>query len=85
MYLSFLLITLCSLFFQCYLLAILCSVIVVRFNQDKAIPDVHQDDLLITYVQSYAPINEIGFRYVFFAIFICARCFETFIQVTLFF
>lgn len=37
-------------------------VLVVKFNQSKAIPDVHQDDLLISYVQSYAPMNEIGFR-----------------------
>ncbi|GIY32740.1 transmembrane protein 192 [Caerostris darwini] len=37
-------------------------VIVVKFNKSKSIPDVHQDDLLISYLQSYAPTNEIGFR-----------------------
>ncbi|CAL1273383.1 unnamed protein product [Larinioides sclopetarius] len=36
--------------------------IVVKFNRSKAIPDVHQDDLLISYLQSYAPTNEVGFR-----------------------
>ncbi|KFM61699.1 Transmembrane protein 192, partial [Stegodyphus mimosarum] len=37
-------------------------VLVVKFNQSKAIPDVHQDELLVSYVQSYAPVNEVGFR-----------------------
>ncbi|KAG8190906.1 hypothetical protein JTE90_014387 [Oedothorax gibbosus] len=37
-------------------------VLVVKFNHSKAVPDVHQDELLISYVQSYAPTNEIGFR-----------------------
>ncbi|XP_015916404.1 transmembrane protein 192 [Parasteatoda tepidariorum] len=36
--------------------------IVIQFNKSKAIPDVQQDDLLISYVQSYAPTNEVGFR-----------------------
>lgn len=36
--------------------------LVVKFNRSKAIPDVHQDELLTSYVQSYAPTNEIGFR-----------------------
>ncbi|GFU25492.1 transmembrane protein 192 [Nephila pilipes] len=36
--------------------------LVVKFNKSKAIPDVHQDELLTSYVQSYAPTNEIGFR-----------------------
>ncbi|XP_054720213.1 transmembrane protein 192-like [Uloborus diversus] len=37
-------------------------VLVVKFNRSKAIPDVHQDELLVNYVQSYAPLNEVGFR-----------------------
>jgi len=37
-------------------------IIVMKFNKSKAIPDVHQDELLTSYIQSYAPTNEIGFR-----------------------
>lgn len=47
-------------FFYFYLFI---SVLVVNFNKSKAIPDVHQDDLLVSYIHSYAPVNEVGFRY----------------------
>lgn len=38
------------------------AVLVIRFNQSKAGPDVDDDDLLVNYMQSHAPVNEIGFR-----------------------
>lgn len=37
-------------------------VLVVNFNRSKPIPDVHKDELLVSYIQSYAPVNEVGFR-----------------------
>lgn len=38
------------------------AVLVIQFNQTKAGPDVNHDELLVNYMQSHAPVNEIGFR-----------------------